>query len=111
MEVRQDTVKKTLPLKFWALENPYYGFLKNFLGKPAFTFDPWEFGASYKKKTALWGHFNSPIKTHSKELKVPKFDKLRTKDIHSDFYGKYDRTTRRSITPREFADAFFKVNQ
>lgn len=41
-EVQQATGKKTLPLKFWALENPYYGFLPQFLGKPAFTFDPSE---------------------------------------------------------------------
>ena len=57
MEVKQDTGKKTLPLKFWALENPYHGFLKSFLGKPAFTFDPWEFGDGYQKRTALWGVF------------------------------------------------------
>jgi len=62
MEIKQETKKKTLPLKFWALENPYYGFLKNFLGKPAFIFDPWEFGDGYQKKTALWGHFNEPKK-------------------------------------------------
>jgi hypothetical protein len=62
MEVQQDTTKKTLPLQFWALENPYHGFLKKFLGKPAFTFDPWEFGDGYQKRTALWGHFNEPIK-------------------------------------------------
>src|SRR3990167_5141361 len=24
MEIKQDTTKKTLPLKFWALENPYF---------------------------------------------------------------------------------------
>src|SRR3990167_6719176 len=61
-EVRQGTAKKTLPLKFWALENPYYGFLSQFLGKPAFTFDPWEFGDEYQKRTALWGHFIDPKK-------------------------------------------------
>ena len=62
MEIKQDTTKKTLPLKFWALENPYFGFLKNFIGKPAFIFDPWEFGDGYQKRTALWGSFNEPIK-------------------------------------------------
>src|ERR1035437_558788 len=41
-EIQQETGKKTLPLKFWALENPYHGFLPQCLGKPAFTFDPWE---------------------------------------------------------------------
>lgn len=62
-EVQQATGKKTLPLKFWALENPYHGFLPQFLGKPAFKFDPWEFGDGYQKSTALWGHFNEPKKT------------------------------------------------
>lgn len=110
-EIQQETGKKTLPLKFWALENPYHGFLPQFLGKPAFTFDPWEFGDLYKKKTALWGHFNMPIKTFNKKPDISKFDKLPTKEIHSEFYGKYDRTTRRAITPRGFAEAFFKSNQ
>ena len=77
MEVKQATAKKEIPLKFWALENPYHGFLKKFLGKPAFTFDPWEFGDGYQKRTALWGHFNEPKKTPipmTKEMK----DKAKT---------------------------------
>jgi hypothetical protein len=72
MEVQQDTVKKTCPLQFWALENPYHGFLKKFLGKPAFTFDPWEFGDGYQKRTALWGHFNEP-----KKNPIPMTDKMK----------------------------------
>ena len=58
MEVKQPTARKEIPLKFWALENPHHGFLKKFLGTPAFTFDPWEFGDGYQKRTALWGYFN-----------------------------------------------------
>lgn len=72
MEIQQDTTKKTLPLQFWALENPYHGFLKKFLGKPAFTFDPWEFGDGYQKRTALWGHFNEP-----KKNPIPMTDKMK----------------------------------
>jgi len=72
MEVEQNTTKKTLPLQFWALENPYYGFLKKFLGKPAFIFDPWEFGDGYQKRTALWGNFNEP-----KKNPVPLTDKMK----------------------------------
>ena len=72
MEVTQDTVKKTCPLQFWALENPYHGFLKKFLGKPAFTFDPYEFGDGYQKRTAIWGHFNEP-----KKNPVPMTDKMK----------------------------------
>lgn len=116
MKVEQDTGKKTLPLKFWALENPYHGFLKNFLGKPAFVFDPYEFGDGYKKKTALWGNFNEPKKL--KKFETPrsswsskKFDRLKSNEIHSEFFGKYDRTTRRAITPQGFAKAFFEANK
>lgn len=124
-EVTQATGKKTLPLKFWALENPYHGFLPQFLGKPAFTFDPWEFGDGYQKRTALWGHFNEPVKnpipmteeakkkaktnSHLHTLGV-KFDYLKSKDIHPEMFGKFDRQTRRSITPQGFARAFFDAN-
>ena len=124
-EVTQATGKKTLPLKFWALENPYHGFLPQFLGKPAFTFDPWEFGDGYQKRTALWGYFNEPIKkpvpmtdeakakaktnSHLHTLGV-KFDYLKSKDIHPEKFGVFDRQTRRSITPAGFANAFFKAN-
>ena len=124
MEVKQDTTKKTIPLQFWALENPYHGFLKKFLGKPAFTFDPWEFGDGYQKRTALWGYFNEPIKNPikmTKEAKAKtnstlhtldiKFDSLRSKDIHPEVFGIFDRQTRRSITPQGFARAFFRENQ
>jgi site-specific DNA-cytosine methylase len=48
-------------LKFWALENPN-GFLKYFLGKPAFVFQPYEFDDPYSKLTHLWGWFNEPHK-------------------------------------------------
>jgi len=126
MEIKQATEKKIIPLQFWALENPYHGFLKKFLGKPAFTFDPWEFGDGYQKRTALWGHFNEPIKSPvpmTKEAKVKaktnstihtlgvKFDYLKSKDIHPEAFGKFDRQTRRSITPQGFAKAFFVANQ
>jgi hypothetical protein len=125
MEVQQDTGKKTLPLRFWALENPYHGFLPQFLGKPAMTFNPWEFGDMYKKKTAVWGNFNEPKraiverggqlysispKQEHIEKSMVKFDKMASKDIHPEAFGKFDRQTRRSITPAGFATAFFNAN-
>ena len=126
MEIKQDTKKKTLPLKFWALENPYFGFLKNFLGKPAFVFDPWEFGDGYKKRTALWGAFSEPVKSHKNQeevltkeqiekhktnsQKLPKFDYMKSKDIHPEAFGVWDKQARRSITPAGFAKAFFESN-
>lgn len=122
--LEKDTQKKPA-LKFWVLENPN-AMLRWFLGEPTFLFHPWEFGDNYKKKTALWGNFNFPkklyeetnevmtkeeieqAKTNSKKL--PKFDKLKTKEIHAEYYGKFDRQTRRSITPQGFARAFFEAN-
>ncbi len=124
-EIKSDQ-QKYPALKFWALENPYYGMLRWFLGKPAFVFDPWEFGDAYKKRTSLWGNFNEPKKLYTNILHIltqeqinkhktnsqslPKFDQLKTKEIHADFYGKFDRQTRRAITPKGFAEAFFKAN-
>ena len=126
--------QKTSPLKFWALENPWYGRLKWFLGNPSYTFDPWEFGDAYKKRTALWGYFKPPIKTHTTVSDVmtkeqieahktnsqalPKFDKLlmpelkALKGVNNADYWKQTklRQTLRAITPAGFAQAFYKSN-
>ncbi len=119
-------LQKYPSIKFWVLENPN-GMLKWFLGNPVFTFHPWEFGGNYKKNTYLWGYFNAPrkffkncneimtkqeidrCKTNSRKLL--KFDKLKTKEIHGEFYGIYNRTARRAITPTGFAQAFFEANK
>lgn len=105
----ESDVQKKSPLKFWALENPN-GILKWFLGKPVFEFNPYDFGDNYKKKTYLWGYFNNP-KKNPIECDKPKFDKLTTKEIHPEFYGKLTRQERRAITPAGFAQAFFEANR
>lgn len=117
-EQRQETRHKFTALKFWALENPRYGLMKNFLGKPAFIFDPWEFGDEYGKKTALWGNFNEPLKTVLSKPKLlegsrghTKFDHRKSKDIHPEHFGVLSRTERRSITPQGFAQAFYEANK
>lgn len=126
---------KISPLKFWVLENPWYGRLKWFLGHPNFVFDPWEFGDAYKKRTALWGYFNRPIKTHitisdvlSKEQiekhktnsqRLPKSDLLlmseikALKGVNNQNYWKQPKLRQilRAITPAGFAKAFFEANQ
>lgn len=126
--------QKFSPLKFWALENPWYGRLKWFLGHPNFVFDPWEFGDAYKKRTALWGYFNLPIKTHTTISNVmtkeqieahktnsqalPKFDRLlmpelkELKGVNNSDYWKQTklRQTLRAITPQGFALSFYKAN-
>ena len=119
MEIQQDTRMKILPLKFWALENPN-GMLKYFLGKPAFEFSPYEFGDGYKKRTYLWGWFNEPKKNpepivYGKVSLNPKtmrkFDKLASREIAPEMFGKLTRQERRAITPAGFAKAFFRANK
>lgn len=101
-------------LAFWCLENPR-GYLRQFLGKPAYTFHPYEFGHPYKKTTDLWGYFKEPKKGPIVEpvhgsiaLKNDAFepipeDYVRPKGVRKD-------KIQRAITPRGFADAFFKAN-
>lgn len=99
-KIEKESAKKTT-LKFWALENPG-GFLKYFLGKPVYTFNPWDFGDMYKKKTFLWGWFDEPKKTWFVKPDVPKFG-----------YDKRIKSNQesRSVTPPGFAKAFFEANQ
>ncbi len=101
--------KKTR-LKFWVIENPAKGFLPQFLGKPAATYQPWEYGDDYKKDTALWGNFNMPPKSPIVCTK-PKFDRLTTKEIHYQGNEHLTRQERRSICSPAFAKAFFEVNR
>jgi len=105
-------------LAFWCIENPC-GLMRQFLGKPGHTFQPWEYGDFHTKKTDLWGYFKTPKKTvserplltprqrhgsHARHLADPicpheyKHLKLSRKDI-------------RAITPAGFAEAFFKSNR
>ena len=95
---------------FWALENPL-GYLQNWLKQPQYIFDAWEFGATYQKRTALWGKFNAPIKTvHEKPKGIVKFSMLKSKDIAPEYYGILNRQERRAVTPKSFAQAFFMAN-
>lgn len=121
MEIEQDTKYKTLPLKFWAIENPN-GMLKYFLGKPVFEFNPYEFGDGYKKRTYLWGWFNEPKKNPKpiicekayKSLNpktMKKFDMLASREIAPELFGKLTRQEKRAITPAGFAKAFYEANK
>lgn len=104
------TNSKLTVLKFWVIENPSRGFLPQFLGKPAAKYQPYEYGDNYKKETALWGNFVMPPKTPI-ECTAPKFDQLKTKDIHYKGNEHLTRKERRSICSPGFAKAFFKANQ
>lgn len=58
--------------KFWVIENPASGRLKDFLGQPVMTYEPWHYGSPWTKKTALWGKFNIPPKLYTRWEYAPK---------------------------------------
>ena len=62
--------------EWWVIENPATGSLKKYLGKPKFTYHPWQYGSPWTKKTALWGEFGIPMPLYSTWACVPKNDKL-----------------------------------
>lgn len=90
---------------WWALENPV-GRLRRWLGPPAFSFNPCDFGDPYTKRTLLWGRFNPPTKTP-----VPPVRACSQGSWIQKLGGKSERTKElRSITPPGFARAFFEAN-
>jgi hypothetical protein len=72
----QRIIKESGDIKFWVIENPAMGRLKNYLGKPQFVYQPWEFGSPWTKKTALWGKFNIPNTIYTNWNDVPKIKEL-----------------------------------
>lgn len=113
-------------LKFWALENPV-GLLRQFLGKPHYTFYQWWFGDMGIKRTDLWGYFNDPKQKVFERPDSPYFVKQYKSGKKNQFAWsspqcpewareyitgcKNRRAALRSITPPGFAQAFFKANR
>ena len=64
-------IKQANP-KWWVMENPATGTLKNCIGSPAATYQPWEYGSAWTKRTALWGRFKMPKKIFNDWSDVPK---------------------------------------
>ncbi len=99
-------------LQFWCLENPM-GYLRQFLGKSVFTFNPCDFGDRYTKKTDLWGYFNEPIKNpvdlNQTELALNYTNSRKLPSI-SDITSS-TQADRRAITPPGFARAFYEANK
>ena len=85
---------------WWAMENPV-GRLARFIGPPAYTFDPSDFGDPYTKKTHLWGRFNHPIKRPVEPTEGSKMHRIPPGP---------NRQNIRSETPPGFARAFFEAN-
>jgi len=99
-------------LKFWALENPM-GFLRQFLGKPALTFDSCDYGDPYTKKTDLWGFFNAPgknlVELTDEEKRRCKINTRKLPSISEITSSK--QADKRAVTPAGFAKAFFEANK
>ena len=90
---------------WWVLENPV-GRLRDYLGPPAFIFNPCEFGDPYTKKTCLWGNFTPPVPIVSVTARNPVEPTLGSK-MH--LMGSHQKAER-SETPMGFARAFFEAN-
>lgn len=116
-------------LTFWVIENPATGRLKDFLGPPIMTYEPWHYGSPWTKKTALWGKFNIPPKKYTKWEDVPKIDGLYTRPgrgkpslafmhkNHKRFIREWDCFENidsdmefRSLCSQKFAQAFYEAN-
>jgi hypothetical protein len=108
--------RKRDKLAFWAMENPM-GYLRQFMGKPPFHFDPWEFGEPYTKGTDIWGYFNFPTKKFKvmtevmteKDIKLCSTNSRKLPSI-SEITGSKQQA-KRSITPAGFAKAFYQANK
>jgi len=105
-------------LQFWALENPRAR-LRWFLGIPALTFNPFDYGDSIRKPTDIWGNFNINLKKNPVELtptqkkhsvlnlqELPKIPNSYIRDP-----GMSPRAIARSITAHGFAEAFYRANK
>lgn len=118
---------------WWALENPV-GRLRKWAGPPAWTFEPWEYGDPWLKKTCIWGTAKQPPKKPCQKpvggagrwrvsltnhlSPKPSAEQIQrlVKDgmIPADWVHRLgpspERATLRSITPPGFARAFFEAN-
>lgn len=113
---------------FWVIENPASGRLKDYLGEPAMTYEPWHYGSPWTKKTALWGKFNKPERVYQKWEDVPKLS-LYTRPgrpkpslafLHKSAVAKIPEFASfnpesdmefRSLCSQKFAEAFYQANR
>jgi hypothetical protein len=96
---------------FWAMENPV-GRLVHWIGKYNMTFNPYDYGDAYPKRTCLWGNFREPVKTPVTPIVVIAKNGDRYSNAIWSTGGKSAKTKElRSITPQGFAKAFYKANK
>lgn len=85
----------------WVMENPVGRIAKlNKLPEPTLSFDPWNFGDPYTKRTLLWGKFQNNLPT----APVEPVDGSKMHRMSSS--AKYER----SLTSEPFAYALFMAN-
>jgi hypothetical protein len=88
----------------WMLENPV-GMLSSYWRKPDYTFQPWQYGDTYTKKTCLW--------TGSGFVMPPAWIATKPADVKASIHlmpPSADRGDLRSVTPAGFAEAVFRAN-
>jgi len=114
---------------WWMIENPAKGRLRDYLGAPTYEYEPWWYGSSWTKRTALWGKFNIPPRKYHKWEDVPKLDGLYQRPgrgkpslafMHKSHYHKIPEFQHlpepqsdmefRSLCSQKFAYAFFEAN-
>lgn len=114
---------------FWVIENPGTGRLREFLGEPTMSYEPWHYGSPWTKKTSLWGKFNIPPRLYQKWEDVPKIAGLYTRPrrpkpslafMHKSAYRLIPEFQGlpvpdsdmefRSLCSQKFARAFFQAN-
>lgn len=64
---------------WFVIENPATGTMADYMGKSAHTYQPWEYGSPWTKKTALWGRFTMPLAKYQSWEDVPKNPYLYTR--------------------------------
>jgi len=103
--------------KFWVLENPV-GRLKHYIGDCKCTFQPYQYGDAYSKRTCLWGDFNMPKPTKIVEPEMVEFTSKkgeikRMSKYYFDAFKlpKNERARLRSMTSPGFAQAFYENNK
>lgn len=101
-------------LQFWVIENPVgriHKLVEEISQFRLITFEPYEFGDAYSKKTILYGYFNpffernfvAPVKVPKSHYSIDKFMNIEKISFEK-------RKELRSLTPKGFANAFFKAN-
>lgn len=101
-------------LEWWALENPV-GFLRQFIGIPSFTFNPFDFGDAWTKPTDLWGYYRRPEFNYIRAQFNLDQAIVKLKSIEQSLTIRRPQVKLRAqdylaVTPQGFARAFFKAN-